>query len=286
MRRHFLTTLALGAGLLSAPFALAQTTTCAGVPGDGTPGCGINLTVHDLSAGAYAANPADNYTTNAEPRICIFCHAPHNSIPLSAANFGDANTGLPAAPDAFDYLPLWNHTLQTDLTYTPYYNGPGAPQTGPQSSQAIALGMTINGTSLLCLSCHDGSVAVNSYGNASQPAHSVSGGGATLTGSRFIIGAVGTLGVKSLQNHHPIGFSYDQAQLLDNGLRLSSHAMGGAGLVSDHLYGATGTMQCGTCHSVHNTLNTGESLLWRSDGQSRLCLTCHDKGADPGATLP
>jgi predicted CXXCH cytochrome family protein len=62
--------------------------------------------------------------------------------------------------------------------------------------------------------------------------------------------------------------------------------MGGAGLVSDHLYGATNQMECGTCHSIHNKGNTGETLLWRSDTNSRLCLTCHDKGTDPGATTP
>jgi predicted CXXCH cytochrome family protein len=37
-------------------------------------------------------------------------------------------------------------------------------------------------------------------------------------------------------------------------------------------------MECGTCHAVHNKGNTGETLLWRSDFQSQLCLTCHDKG--------
>ena len=47
--------------------------------------------------------------------------------------------------------------------------------------------------------------------------------------------------------------------------------------VRDHLYGA-GTVECGTCHSVHNTGNSGEALLWRSDQQSELCLTCHAKG--------
>jgi hypothetical protein len=37
---------------------------------------------------------------------------------------------------------------------------------------------------------------------------------------------------------------------------------------------------------VHNTGNTGETLLWRSDKDSRLCLTCHGKGTDPGNTIP
>ena len=63
--------------------------------------------------------------------------------------------------------------------------------------------------------------------------------------------------------------------------------LGAAGSVRDHLYGPGSTkLECGSCHSVHNTGNTGESLLWRSDQDSRLCLTCHAKGTDPGTTVP
>jgi predicted CXXCH cytochrome family protein len=243
-------------------------------------GTGINDTVHDLGTAHhgmnYVAIPAD-----AQQRICIFCHAPHNTYKLSAAN-GGPGPGIgagPDAPDAFDYLPLWNHEL-TDLygAYTMYQNGPGAPQTGAKASQAIANGMVAGSESLLCLSCHDGSVAVNAYGNASQPTSSQSGGGGTI-GAQYLIGKDAYLG-----NHHPIGFDFDAAQALDIEIRSADVAqLGGAGFVRDHLYGAGNTkMECGTCHSVHNTGNTGEDLLWRSDTSSRLCLTCHAKGDDPG----
>jgi predicted CXXCH cytochrome family protein len=54
-----------------------------------------------------------------------------------------------------------------------------------------------------------------------------------------------------------------------------------------HLSGPGNTMlECSTCHSVHNRGNTGEYLLWRSDISSRLCLSCHDKGYDPGIATP
>jgi predicted CXXCH cytochrome family protein len=169
-------------------------------------------------------------------------------------------------------------------SYTMYQNGPGAPQdpNSPHASQAIANGMTPGGTSLLCLSCHDGSVAVNSYGNASQLPQSVSGGGATIA-LAYVIGKDNYLG-----NHHPIGFDYDAAFAVDNELRDPAVALlGASGTVRDHLYGPGNTkMECGTCHSVHNKGNSGESLLWRSDTQSRLCLTCHDLGTDPGAIIP
>jgi predicted CXXCH cytochrome family protein len=43
-------------------------------------------------------------------------------------------------------------------------------------------------------------------------------------------------------------------------------------------YLSNGNLECSTCHSVHNKGNGGETLLWRSDQNSELCLTCHDKG--------
>lgn len=234
-----------------------------------TPGVGINGTPHDLGTpGAhgmsYGASPADPLT-----RICIYCHAPHNTYRL----FNVAIGAGPNVPDpAFDYLPLWNHTLQTDLSYIPYENGPGAPLTGPKASQAILdAGMTIGNVSLLCLSCHDGSVAVNSYGNSDQPPTSQSTGNATISTS-YIVGQD-----KYLGNHHPIGFDYDTVFAGDPEIRDPDTAQMNPGVfIRDRLFG--GTLQCASCHSVHNKGNSGEMLLWRSDQNSELCLTCHDKG--------
>lgn len=250
--------------------------------GSYVPGDGIIGTVHDLGTAHdgmnYVADPADELN-----RSCIFCHAPHNTYRLSPANEGPGVGGGPQAPDDFDYLPLWNHELTgNSSSYTMYQNGPGAPTVGPKASQAIQNGMQIGGSSLLCLSCHDGSVAVNSYGNPSQPADAQSGGGATI-GVEYQIGTDNYLG-----NHHPIGFNYDDAQAIDTELRQADTAqLGGAGTVRDHLYGDGNTqMECGTCHAVHNKGNSGEKLLWRSDVNSNLCLTCHDKGDDPGNATP
>jgi hypothetical protein len=285
MKKYLLFALCLAVGILSASMVFAFT-------GSFTPGTGINGTVHDLHTGAYSANPADPIGG----RICIFCHAPHNTIKLSVANGGSALGSNLNAPDAYSYLPLWNHQLTTQ-TYLMYYNGPGEPQSGSHQSQAEALlqasGATgPGGVSLLCLSCHDGSVAVNSYGTGPlggqttvQPSGSYSTG-STMINSAYVIGQDGIL-----QNHHPVGFSYDTVQSADTEIRSSTTVMsdysGNSMSIADHLYagsaislsGCTGScMECETCHSVHNKNNTGERLLWRSDVNSQLCLTCHDKG--------
>ncbi len=245
--------------------------------GSYNPGEGINGTVHDLGTAHdgmnYIAVPDDSLN-----RICIFCHAPHNTYRL----FGTTGGAGPEAPDGYDYLPLWNHELPLTMpSYVMYTNGAG-PLTGSKHSQAMDLTSALGSTSVLCLSCHDGSIAVNSYGNSSQRANDTIGpitsttqsAGSTLISTSYVIGQDNYLG-----NHHPIGFSYEDAQGADTELRTSDTMMtGGANptSISEHLY--ADKMECATCHSVHNTGNSGEALLWRSDQNSELCLTCHAKG--------
>jgi len=270
--------------LLAVALGLSLASSAVAFTGTYSPDSGINGTVHDLGTAHngmnYTALPADNLQ-----RICIFCHAPHNTYKLSPAS-GGPGAGIgsgPQAPDAFNYLPLWNHELTGNYAfYTMYQNGTGAPTVGSKASQAILNGMEPGSTSLLCLSCHDGSVAVNAYGNSFQPDASRSSGGPTIQ-TTYQIGKDNYLG-----NHHPIGFDYDAVQAVDTEIRSADTAtLGAAGTVRDHLLGAGNTqMECATCHSVHNKGNTGETLLWRSDVNSQLCLTCHDKGTDPGSATP
>jgi len=240
-----------------------------------TPGVGINNTPHDIQNNPLGGGFSP-YDRSGLERICIYCHAPHNAYKLSSENGGpaDAIGGGPVAPEEFTYLPLWNHEPTANIAFTMYQNGPDAPQFGPKASQAIDNGMTVGGVSLLCLSCHDGSVAVNSYGNIWQPFESRNGGSATMAdgGTPFVIGQDAYLG-----NHHPIGFDYGLVEAVDTEIHSAASASFGlAGTVEEHLY--NGKMECGTCHSVHNKGNTGERLLWRTDYRSGLCLTCHDKG--------
>jgi len=232
--------------------------------GSYTEGTGINGTVHDLrptNPGLnYDANPADYKT-----RICIYCHAPHHAY---RPNTAGANGTGPLAPADYTYLPLWNHKV-TGQAFIPYYNGPDAPQSGPKASQAIVNFDKIGAVSLLCLSCHDGTVAVNEYGNATQDAKSQSSGGGMIA-DQYKIGKDG-----NLSNHHPIGFTWvDAAQ--DPEIADPSVAAFGSLMVADVLY--NGKMECSTCHNVHNKNNTGEKLLHISDANSNLCLTCHLKG--------
>ena len=148
--------------------------------------------------------------------------------------------------------PLWNHETTT-ATYT-LYSSPTLNATPVQPEHYA---------SKLCLSCHDGTVALDSFGGA--------------TGSTFISGDahIGT----DLRGTHPIGIVYDSAlATADKGLfnpDTKTTALGGS--VRDDLLFGAGNLECASCHDVHNSQSTGGSLLRISDNGSALCLTCHDK---------
>jgi predicted CXXCH cytochrome family protein len=240
------------------------------VRADYAPGTGLIGSPHDFRGSAYATN---------DDAACGYCHASHDSVALDSASDGAAPSAAPrTASAALGDLPLWNHDLTPDARrFVMYQNGNGAPTTGPKASQAVHTASAPGAASLLCLSCHDGSLSVNAYGNGVRSRDGATVGGAYVIGQSAV-----------LANHHPVGIDYDAARANDNEIRAADVAMlGGAGTVRMHLAGPSNSMlECTSCHSVHNTGNTGERLLWRSDVRSQLCLSCHDKGEDPGAATP
>lgn len=171
-----------------------------------------------------------------DEQICIFCHTAHN-----------ADTSVVDAP-------LWNHAVTT-RTYQ-LYNSPSMNAVTEQPS----------GESRLCLSCHDGTVAVDSYGGNQ--------------GVIFLGGDV-AIGADELTNDHPISFTYDDALAADDGeLHPPSSSPSGLGsTIADDMLSA-GRMECDSCHDVHNGAAAevvDDNLLMISQSGSQLCLTCHDK---------
>ena len=164
-------------------------------------------------------------------QICTPCHTPHHS---------DLTV-----PDA----PLWNHEVTTAI-FTVY-----------SSSTLDATVGQPNNQSKLCLSCHDGTVALDSYGGA--------------TGTTYRVGD-GNLGT-DLADDHPVSFTYDVAlATADGGLYDPSTEPSGLGgtIAADLLF--SDNMECASCHDVHNAAGNN-NLLVVSNAGSALCLTCHDK---------
>lgn len=187
---------------------------------------GIKNTKHDLSAGSTA-----EIKSVGEDQICIFCHTPHNAI-------------VP--------VPLWNRSTATGSTEFQLYMN--------EDTIDGTVSNDLAGTvSYMCLSCHDGTTALNNYGYdpASNPA--VSGPGVT-DGKLSSPAALG----KDLTNDHPINITYAYGQ--DPGLNNPD-------TIVCQLF--DNTVQCGSCHSVHD--NTNEPFLRMSNAGSALCLDCHNK---------
>jgi len=102
---------------------------------------------------------------------------------------------MPASNITENLGKLWNHTLKAASSYV-LYNG---------TTSSTSYLSTIDETSRKCLGCHDGTIAVDSYG--ASPSATVTGTMASnpLT-TGFVIGASG-----NLQHDHPIDVLYNSA---------------------------------------------------------------------------
>ncbi|MEK6704026.1 MAG: cytochrome c3 family protein [Planctomycetota bacterium] len=180
---------------------------------------------HDLSAGSRAEVRAVR-----EEQVCIFCHAPHNASPVGA---------------------LWNRSLSPQA-YTVYTSQSLAAKPGQPT-----------GASKLCLSCHDGTIAIGSLLGRSTPVQ-MTGGVTTLSQGASNLGT-------DLRDDHPISFRFDST-LVNRGTKLRDPS----GLPHQIRLDNNRELQCTSCHDAHNNA-FGKFLVMRNSS-SELCLSCHQMG--------
>jgi predicted CXXCH cytochrome family protein len=185
-------------------------------------GNSIVTSLHNLSVSGPGAIKATGQT-----EICIFCHIPHN-----------ARADIPY---------LWNRQDPAG-PYTPYYSTTLKATVGQPT-----------GTSRLCLSCHDGTIAPGAVLSQSTPMPFT----ATLAGRSSNLGT-------NLADDHPVSFDYAGAAALPN-----SQLAGTAFLPSTIRLDAAGQMQCTACHNPHND-QYGKFLVMSNLGAG-LCISCHSK---------
>ena len=219
----------------------------------------VRGTLHNLSSTGPGAVKAAG-----ESEVCVFCHTPHG-----------ADTSQ---------TPLWNKTLAAK-TYTVYTSNSLDAETIKNASLDQPMG-----SSKLCLSCHDGAMALGSVrvlrGVANPATIDVANtgtGGIMPPGSGITTGYTRNIGAGSLgqttgfdlTNDHPISVTYDAALASRDGelrsmnanqqspiLINSTHPLFGkraAGQSADRPVlpleptGASGAgqVQCTTCHDPH-----------------------------------
>ncbi|MEW6006299.1 MAG: cytochrome c3 family protein [Stygiobacter sp.] len=196
---------------------------------------------HDLSSGGGITDKSTN-----ESQVCIFCHTPHQK--------------------AITATPLWNKTLSSQASYGVYASG--------SFNATVADVGGASTVSNLCLSCHDGTVAVNSIDNKSSIGTPTMGATTELDASGKIAAGREALIGTSLTNDHPINFTYDAAlATADGGLVSPNSASYVDAAHTIPLYSSK--VQCASCHNPHSNANS--SFLRKANNGSALCITCHNK---------
>ena len=220
------------------------------------------------TAGTITGTPHDLSTKGwGTTELCKFCHTPHQAQNVVGA-------------------PLWNHRTTT-ANYSLYSSATfkgSSTQPGP--------------TSKLCLSCHDGTVAIN---------QSLSG---TISGGTPDYIDDGAKISNDLHVTHPISFDYtDALATTDGGLeKPSTYTIGdpktgltvttapvpaawdGTSLTGKTIKEALlegDRMQCSSCHDVHKLVGSAPSsgIMVKISGSdtgsptrgSLICRTCHIK---------
>lgn len=160
----------------------------AGMLTEGSAVAGITDTKHNLSGSGTGAS-ATFTPSSGTGELCVFCHTPHGSDTSAA-------------------VPLWNRVMAAPTTYTTY-NSLGTTSLDGATAP-------VGSVSLACLSCHDGSTAmnvmINQPGSGGYNAAGAAWAG-TWTGAGQTLGFIGAPGSVTrigtdLKNDHPIGIQY------------------------------------------------------------------------------
>lgn len=188
--------------------------------------------------------------------VCEYCHVPHKFNSLS-----------PQPPL------LWNVQIKSG-PYATYSSSSfdGASTIRDPSTASSTTGASY--MSLLCLSCHDGTITQASFYQIT----SQMGGAGSVTPP--IIGQGGGAG---LANDHPVDFTYSVAlSTADGGLKAPTEGAGvsipyvgspALPLFKDQPTDVSGRLECATCHNPHN--NSNGKFLRMANSSSGLCLNCH-----------
>ena len=195
----------------------------------------ITETPHNLSI--TGGGGQHNIKSLTESRICIFCHAPHHSTSVT---------------------PLWSKDISPLTTYIPYESTTLMASVRPAFEP--------QGASRLCLSCHDGTIALGLLTS-----------GYNLDPTLVSFDAMSqepdpsknpNLGI-DLRNDHPISFPYSYPQNPE--LHDPDYAQAHGVKLVNGLY-----VECTSCHDPHNN-QYGNFLLVDSRTQhDALCTTCHN----------
>jgi hypothetical protein len=232
--------------------------------------------VHNLSTSGvdpYWGGVGSSLYASNEDQICVFCHTPHGGS-LTAALW-NRNDPAPAGG--------WNHYNSASMSIDPL----------------LSVGRVPNDESMICLSCHDGSISVNHIINLPndrlgapiliQGSDSLPIYGDMLSmgpGKRIGASFADNNGTGDLSDDHPISFSYEQvlgsyeyslgSKVGDLKIASIARSLGVEffGSISEN------NVECSSCHDPHVDYISDpayDPFLITPNSNSDLCLACHTK---------
>ncbi len=188
---------------------------------------------HNLSSSGHGI-PGVTRAIETEERVCIYCHTPHH------ANTKDMKNA-----------PLWSRNL-SNKTYDLY-----------ASSTLTSSPQQPSGSSRLCLSCHDGTIALGMLSGGK-----ILGGLSSPLQNRP--SNLGGGGVRpDLSNDHPISVLYP----------LNHPELANTAALPIEVRLDDGMVQCTSCHDPHNDRNPYFQVKDNKQPGSPLCVSCHTKDA-------
>lgn len=237
---------------------------------------------HNLSNANTAVKYKASGDATSNPRgsqICIFCHTPHNA-------------------NVSEQAPLWNRKFSSEAfqrytgsTLFQIKNIPTAQYGSP------------NGSSKLCLSCHDGVSNLGEVFNGQAIALAAN----SNTFDQNVI--EGPASFKPSTNkmrygHHPVSFVYNESVRSSFDVVKSNYKLP---ILTGVKLDKQDRMQCTTCHDAHQNQSDDNAFypspndtrkiapFWvyggggastASDDQQAVCMTCHPLSEWPGFTRP
>ena len=243
---------------------------------------------HNLSADGTTAQYTGGIA-GATTQVCVFCHTPHGSSATAEA-------------------PIWNKPVNAT---------PGATYARYASTTLDATNLAVGSVSLACLSCHDGTQAMNAVINAPG-----SGTVAPVSGVNQMVENAASTGIPNLgtnlSNDHPISMQYAGGGCVKSATACTGDAdfvapnydsINGADIwwvdtdntrpVTVNAVAVTGSntkrektdmilytrtlttaqpfVECASCHDPHQTVSRPVQFLRIDNSGSEVCLACHLK---------
>lgn len=247
---------------------------------------GIADSLHNL--GTSNTNPAGSNAFTGTGEICVFCHTPHGG-------------------DTTQIVPLWNRTLGVNVYQT--YDQLGTSTLDGEVA-------TVGSVSIACLSCHDGTQALDAIINESGSGLDNATWNAGTWSGDNVVNATGLLEPLAITNigldlrdDHPVGIQYGGGGIDSGNINgamndldffqptpvlvgttqtwyLDANASGTRDKQDVILYtrpsadfaGGGTTEPSVECASCHDPHQTANPTFLRvTSTGSQICLTCHNK---------